>query len=471
MGNAILCSNYLASLSGTTAEATTEATGYDADNLRVFQPGQAWRSTSLAQHGIGFAYEVPQLIDTFALVGTNLTPHPNLLQYSNAFDTVAAWTPTNATVNNDAGVIIAPNTADSHSLNESTDTGTHYLEQTWTAPASGDIYGDVATFSVYVGQESGTRHCRIRLSQGAAYIYQDFNLSSGATQGSLGTSGAVSGSATVTAVTGISGSTYYRVSITATAGIDAADDIAALIYILDDSYTLSYAGDALAYGINISGSQLEFASAPSAHCLTTTDTGALWKPNSQIGIVLAGNVSSTWRPVRTADCREELSDRGFINVSTVMSASGYGQSVGASIFDPNNLDGYLRVGTLVAGESLRPTTNIAAGHRVGWSEHGDTNRSPGGQIYRPQNKLARSVAMDYQFLTEAEALAEAHVLQRRVGRSRGVLVSVDPDGSYPNESTIWGLLEQPGEVTRRVYSTTLGGNVYSSAWEVVEALP
>jgi len=154
-----------------------------------------------------------------------------------------------------------------------------------------------------------------------------------------------------------------------------------------------------------------------------------------------------------------------------MSASGYGQSVGASIFHPNNLDGYLQVGTLVAGESLRPTTNIAAGHRVVWSEHGDTNRSPGGQIYRPQNKLARSVAMDYQFLTEAEALAEAHVLQRRVGRSRGVLVSVDPDGSYPNESTIWGLLEQPGEVTRRVYSTTLGGNVYSSAWEVVEALP
>jgi hypothetical protein len=79
--------------------------------------------------------------------------------------------------------------------------------------------------------------------------------------------------------------------------------------------------------------------------------------------------------------------------------------------------------------------------------------------------------MEHQYLTEAEALADAFELQRKVGRSRGVLVSVDPSGTYANETTIWGLLDTPASLTRRAYSTTLGGNVYQATWEVIEALP
>ena len=79
--------------------------------------------------------------------------------------------------------------------------------------------------------------------------------------------------------------------------------------------------------------------------------------------------------------------------------------------------------------------------------------------------------MAHTWLTESEAWEEAFEIDRRAGRSEGVLVSIDPSGTYAHQQTIWGLQEDVTGVVHRTWSKSEGATVYAKEWDFLEALP
>ena len=476
MANAILCSNLLTDTDISITPGGTPLTGYPADNLRVFQPGLTMRLATLSSNfNMGWFREFGTVYaDTVALIGTNMTPTPNLLIYANDMSESAEWDVTNASVASTAGATTVAGTTSIWRLTESS-TGEHYIQQEWVPPTSQNSdfshqYSDSMTFSIYA---KDPRNVRLRVYQGASYAYQNFDLSTGETNGSVASIGLTATSAISIAgpLAGDPADTWYRLSISVSDGLSAVVDgnIICRAQLLDDSFTASYAS-AGSYADMIAP-QLEIASAVSTYAPTEDESGAQWR----VQIFDSGGsdwaTESLWMPVATRDLTGQFADLGFSNmVYTAPSAVASGSF---QVFhrDPTNAAGYVEIGTAVLGEAFRPDINIASGYTIGWTEEGGSSRSPGGQLYRPQNPVSRVLTMAHEYLTEAEALAGAFKLQRQVGRSRGILASVDPDGTYASETTIWGMLDAPAPNTRRAYSTTLGGNVYQTTWDVIEALP
>jgi len=476
MANAILCSNLLADTE-INISASDAITGYPAENMRVFQPGVSYRSeTDGTTVSMTFSKSASSIYtDLVALVGTNMNALPNLLLYSNDPTESSVWIPQNATVATATTEKVTLRGADGVSGITATGSGEHHVTQAWEPPSPRETtythqYATPLTFSVYAKLGD---NLRIRVDQGSNYAYQDFNMTTGAKNGSVVSSGFTATSAIVTdAIDPVAGAQdWRRLSVSISDGLETSPtgDIIPRIQVLDSSFTASYtaAGESSLFV----GPQLELAAAASDYAPTVTEHGALWRFRSSLGVF--GNIveDSKWMAFSSADNTEQAERLGFSNGIYAGSEANTSDSIILYLWDESNADGYIEVGTAVLGECFQPDINIAAGHSVTWGEEGSSSRAMGGQLYRPQNSVYRMVSMEHQFLTEAEAYESAFALQRRVGRSRGVLVSIDPDGTYSNETTVWGLLDSPSPLVRRTYSATLGGNVYQTTWEVIEALP
>lgn len=467
MANAILCSNKLNNDGDYTVTPPTALSGYPAGNIAIFQPGISTRhdpsatddSITIVPAGVGSVYG-----DTFALIGTNLTPSQNLLRYSDDISEATVWTTENASITGGSYKSVSEDQTATWRIQESS-TGEHYVEQEWTPPSTRNTsythqYSESVTFSFYV-KEQANRHFRLRVSQGSDYAYQDFTGSTGAKYGALASSGF-----TATSTTTDAEDNWHRVSITVSDGMGTflSGVVTCRFQMLDGSYSTSYASGG--YPIDIVCPQVEVASSPSTWGWTASANGALWRIFVWNDATSAIIDDSLWMPVSSADTSQE-----FVNAFYKASSASFSGLVKIAYRDTHNADGYIEIGTCVLGTSFQPEINVAPEYSIQWNEQGSPIRALGGQIYAPQNNMSRILMMDHKFLTESEALNDAYALQRAVGKSRGVLACVEPGGTYQDRTVIWGLLGSLSPITRRVYSTTLGGNVYQTTWEVIEALP
>jgi hypothetical protein len=469
MANAILCHNDLLTDSAVTFRHSTEVSGYEAENVQIYQPGVAYRTSTVAA-GYIQADSIYSPCDTFAALYTNVTRHRNSLKNSNELDE-ADWTTQNLGVAVNSSNYCVAGAPQSWTLTDDATSGQHDIRQALNVPENAghvDWESDYWTIAFYVAQGTGDIDARLRLEASSGYYLQcSFDLSAG-TAGSVSEDGSgrwENGSASITAVDPLFGSkSWYRIVLSGeyTSATATSDPTARLM--LESGGSVSYSGSSDSILAHCATG--ENGASASAWVETTTGHAAFFKVEEYTPVTDGGTIVG-WQHAAQTD----MTGWDYMHLVAHLSAPySVSPAVRLTIYDPQNADGYIEMGNYIVANSFKPNTN-AATYSIRWNEEGDSSRSIGGQLYRPRNSTNRVLAMEHQFLTEAEAMTEALDLQRRVGRSRGVLASVDPVGSYVHRQTLWGLLNQTQDIVRRAYSTTLGGNVYSTTWEVIEALP
>lgn len=463
MANGILCTNDFILASATTFSHSTEVTGYPAENVQIYQPGESYRTSALGPGSI-FAENINRSIDVVACLYTNVTPHTNLCQQSNELDTT--WTTTNLGVVQDTSNSALPGAAHGWSLTDNATAGNHSLFQdtaSWVPDGlTTSFESKTWTASAYVSDGGSSLDCRLRMEAGTGhYVECSFDLGAG-TAGTPSETGSVWGTptATITSLTTLLGAhTWYRVTVTAEATGASSEGPSARL-LLESGGNISYSGGS--NSIKAQGLMVENAATAGTWVANTTDTGAFWKLDEGVGATeLFLNV-----PCVSGD----LSTWPYVHLVRKFSESACGTAE-VYIHDPNNLDGYIEMGNLIVAKSFQPTYNIDNDWTLGWAEEGGSDRSPGGQLYRPVNKRYRRLSMRHSWLTEAEAYEEAFEIDRRVGRSEGVLAVVDPDSEYAHKWTLWGLQDTTNDILSRRYVTGLQSRVYAKEWAIIEALP
>jgi hypothetical protein len=171
----------------------------------------------------------------------------NLLLYSEQFDN-DWWFKSRATAT--ANVIVSPDgTVDADKLTENTAaSNTHYIATTQYSTVSGTSY----TWSVYLkaGERTKARVALQMFFTGSAYPTTNPRVNVDLTTGTLsGANGTIA-----TSITN-AGNGWYRVTVSATANANAADQLAG-VFLLDDAGNQTYTGDGTS-GLFIWGAQLE----------------------------------------------------------------------------------------------------------------------------------------------------------------------------------------------------------------------
>jgi hypothetical protein len=462
MANGILCDNRLVTQSGVTFTHSTEVSGYPAENVQIYQPGESFRTSVLDGCFVNFVPSGPVSVDTFAALYTNATPHRNLAQQSNTLNT-SPWTKTNVTVTEGNTNTSISGAGSSCRVIDDATNSEHSVEQDWTSPTSFEAE-PTFTLSAYFAEPASIpiTEVRLRMEEGANYAHVLADISAG-TVGSVSVSGFTGGSATITAVDSSWGSlTWYRVTLTATAPDTSPGTITTKINLASGG-AVSYSGTG--DYLHVEGLMLEIAASAQAPpiSVTTTDTGALWGVGSQ------GTVDGVraWGHVVNSD----MTGQDWIHLIHHEDSPVSSITFIIRIYDPNNLDGYIEIGNLVIAKSFQPTYNISNDWTIGWAEDGSSQRAPGAQLYRPVNKRYRTLSMKHEWLSETEAMEEAFEIDRRVGRSEGVLAVVDPASDYAHQWAVWGVQETLDGVTHRRWVPSLSTHVYAKEWNIVEALP
>lgn len=469
MGNAAICSNVLVTASDAVMAASSAAANYGADNLQVHQPGETWRTTTVA--GENYAQVTFGTIKEFDLCGllyTNVTPHRNLLQQSNTMNT-SPWSKTNVTVleANDKP-ILGSGAGEVCKITDDATSGFHRIFQSWTTPSAGLANLRQFTLSTYVASDSANpiSECRLNLrDNGANSCFCVFDLSAG-TAGTPGTTGAnpwTGLSATITEITeGAFGPPYtaYRLTLTGSAAINATS-IQAYLYLMDGLGNASYSGSGDILWAETM--QLELGATATGATVTTTDSGSIFRisrPSDDQEIV-------AWQHCTQKNQR----DWPWVHLVHRTSSTTFEGGVVIKIFDTDNADGYIEAGNLVVGKDCAPAQDIGSGWSLGWNETGVEMRGGGGQLFRPVNKRSRSARLTWDWGTEAEMWSNLFDLDRVAGRSEGVLISVNPDSAtYRQEWTLYGVQNlQP--LVHRTYSTSEAAIVYRKDYEFIEVLP
>jgi len=480
MSNGIICTNDLIIANGVTFTSSTEVSGYPKENVQIYQPGESFRTSVIDLGWLQADFVEVKPFDTLGVLYSNATAHRNLLQQSNTLDT-SPWNKTNVTVTEgDEASLPVGGIGQSCYITDDATSGQHKVAQNWTAPGSGGLTHTTLTFGAYVAGVVGAAitECKLRIVDGSSnYCEVVFDLSTG-TAASVATGGAepfTAGAAAISPVASAVGSaTWYEVILSGISGNATATGYSARILLMDGNGNGTYSGSSDSLLVN--GATLEVGAprrpsptsilgdpSRSVPVATTTDTGALIRVTDSAGTI----AGSEWNQLASGD----TTSSGFTQWIKKFSSTVYADQPKVWIFDPDNADGYLEIGNFVVGTAFQPGKNIGSDWHVGWAEEGTSARAPGGQLYRPVNKRYRRAHMAHTWLTESEAWNEAYEIDRLVGRSEGVLVSIDPDGDHSDRQTIWGVQEELGAVVHRTYSTSEGGTVYAKEWDFIEALP
>lgn len=114
--------------------------------------------------------------------------------------------------------------------------------------------------------------------------------------------------------------------------------------------------------------------------------------------------------------------------------------------DSANPDGSISIGLAYAGASFIPSNGI----RLQWpSWREDLNRgveTKGGQKYIEQGAQRRVQGFDFPAITEAEAYASVHELDRISRQNRNVMIMPRPGSGYENREAVFGLIRSIGRV-------------------------
>ncbi|HEV7458238.1 MAG TPA: hypothetical protein VGN96_15815 [Roseococcus sp.] len=128
-----------------------------------------------------------------------------------------------------------------------------------------------------------------------------------------------------------------------------------------------------------------------------------------------------------------------------------GRYVWVYITDTANPAGYFQAGRFLAGEAWSPEVNASYGASIQYVDPSETRRTRGGRRLvsaRPRHRLFR---MDFEALTQNEAMGTAFEVQRRLGKAGDFLLCLDPaaDGSIRFRQTIYAALSdlEPASIT------------------------
>lgn len=467
MANGYLCTNKLITDSGITFSHTAEISGYEAEQVQVYQPGESFR-TSVLTPGYIQAQPLTFPVDTLAALYTNVTPHRNMLYQSNEFDE-SVWETVNATPSKDVFDSAAPEANYAWTLTDDATAAEHSIAQEldFTAdelpaiPADSDWTTNYFNATYYVSRPSGTLDVHLRLQTfSTEYIGYSFDLDAG-TVGSEVSSGTdwSNGAASIFPIDAILGSdTWYRIKVRARCSSGSRNSLTSKL-LLESSGSLSYSGSG--ESINAQAATMENGTTESTWVPTTTDHAAFVRYSNSTAPLIG------WQHAVAADRRTEP----FIHLIRKSDTAVAVEYPRIEIFDDGNADGYIEIGNVVVGRSFQPSYNLANGWNIGWAEEGNSARAPGGQLYRAINKRYRQISMSHHWLTEDEALAESFEIDRMIGQSQGVMVSVDPASEYVQQLTIWGLQDAISPTLHRRYVKAFAGEVYAKEWNVIEALP
>jgi hypothetical protein len=133
------------------------------------------------------------------------------------------------------------------------------------------------------------------------------------------------------------------------------------------------------------------------------------------------------------------------------------------ITDTLNALNYVQIGRLFVGPSLAPADNYSKGAEIGYVSSTGVQQSLGGVDYFDKKPLRRLFSFQLDWLTNAEAHAQALELQRLSDISEEVLLIIDPaDTTYNQKRHYLGRLQQISRL-KNPYLT-----LYQAGFDVLE---
>lgn len=184
------------------------------------------------------------------------------------------------------------------------------------------------------------------------------------------------------------------------------------------------------------------------------DTGriAIWPAAVPFGVGLWGEYN--WGGRLSA---EEAATYGIQAIHT-LDGPVRARYLRVDLDDPDNPNGYLQAGRLVAGPAWQPTVNFQYGWTIEQVDESEVKRSRGGKVYVNARPRFRRLRFTIDHLEKDEMFGHAYELERIKGKGGDVMVIADPDDtSHAHRHTIYGALaesapiinNQPGRYSRR----------------------
>lgn len=116
---------------------------------------------------------------------------------------------------------------------------------------------------------------------------------------------------------------------------------------------------------------------------------------------------------------------GRINIHN-MPDPVYARYILIDIVDTSNADGYIQIGRFIAGDPWSPRVNMNWDPQVGYIDDSKARRSRGGQLYVSEQRRRRQMSLQFDWLSENEAMAAMNIMLR-LGIGGDVFITYDSD--------------------------------------------
>lgn len=142
-----------------------------------------------------------------------------------------------------------------------------------------------------------------------------------------------------------------------------------------------------------------------------------------------------------------------------------GTTLRLDIADPDNADGYVQAGRLIAGLGWQPTRNFSFGWSIGWEDPSEQTEMDGGALWVEEREPYRVLTLPFRHATRGDALGNLTDLARIAGNRGDVLVVPFPDSDALSYfSAIYGIA-LPGGVAPQQQDKL---NVFTSSIKIRE---
>jgi hypothetical protein len=444
--------------------ATLSAYGTAGDlvvsNLASAQVYPVWRST-LRYTQVMAAFADAETIGFVGFPFCNLSPTAQLrVRLSNeaaitnnhiqteAFDN-AAWTKSAVTVA--ANVAAAPDGAVSADrIIATTTSGPHYVQQSIGVVALNGLH----TESFFAKRDTGERYLRLQFGTGFTNSFADFDLDTGT----------MIATSNCTARVDARAGGWYRCSITASATSAATSFVQ--VYTNRSTNGAAYAGNGTA-GILLWGAMgvagpVTGSYYPSANAAATRPTGHIdsWQSyDYDSGLVLACPAPAVrLRGFTPAQAASAYAYGGGAYARHWLPTQVTARGMVVEILDPDNLQGYIEAGCMVASSFWSLTYSAAAGS-VTMVDRTEISRSAaGGQLADP-GTMSRKVPVDLRAMPPADRATFLNLV--RNSRAHPILLSVfamHADAELERDFMVYGRRTKDSDIAYQfmnAYATTL----------------
>lgn len=155
-----------------------------------------------------------------------------------------------------------------------------------------------------------------------------------------------------------------------------------------------------------------------------------------------------------------------ISTFAVLSSPVQARYLRIDISDPDNTDGYIQAGRLIAGPAYKPSINYANGVEFEFVDDSRITKSRGGQTFIDEIERFRRVRFDLVNLPENEMFQNVfNAIDRLRGVAQDILIIPQPD-----EPTTWITQNIYGRITQTSPIVNSALNFYGRQIEVEELI-